>query len=60
MGSAGMMNYEKKMAAIVLIAETLNPVPLRDLAFKLNGLAADKEQQQLEERIEETGSLPLI
>ena len=38
-----MHEYEKKMEAIKLIASTLNPIPLRELAKKLNQMADDFE-----------------
>ncbi len=38
-----MMNYEKKMQAITLIAETLNPIPLRSLVATLSMMAKDKQ-----------------
>ena len=34
-----MYEFEKKMLAITLIAETLNPIPLRELAQKLEAMA---------------------
>ena len=37
------MEYEKKQAACLLIAETLNPMAIRDLADTLKLLADEKE-----------------
>jgi hypothetical protein len=41
-----MMNYEKKMQAITLIAETLNPIPLRELINTLNEMAQQKDRDE--------------
>ena len=41
-----MFEYQKKEAAILLIAETLNPISLRELAERLEYIAADKEAEQ--------------
>lgn len=38
-------NYEKKVAAIMLIAETLNPMVLRGIAVAMDELAKDKERK---------------
>ena len=47
-----MMEYEKKMEAIKLIAETLNPIPLRELANQLNEMARQKDIKPKPNKIE--------
>ena len=43
-----MENWEKKTRAILLIADTLNAVPLRDIAEQLNFMADEKDRVQEE------------
>jgi hypothetical protein len=40
-----MYEYEKKMNAIRLIADTLNPIPLRELAKELEQMAEALEKE---------------
>lgn len=43
-----MMEYEKKVAAIMLIAETLNPLVLRGIAVALDELANQMDEEDNE------------
>lgn len=49
MNERAMHEYEKKQTAIMLIAETLNPIPIREVA-KLLLILADEKQAEQDER----------